>query len=443
MQENSTLAAPSDVVVIGGGPAGSTLAALVREQGLRVVLLEKDRHPRFHIGESLLPLNLPLLARLGVLEQVAAIGVVKYGAEFASAGRAPQRIYFADAIDRSHPYAFQVRRAEFDQILLANSAARGVEVHEGITVNRVEFRPGHTSRVHSSDEHGRARIWETRFVVDASGRDTLLARQFRIKHKDPRHQSAAIFGHFNAVERRTGRDAGNIGVYWFEHGWCWLIPLQDGSTSVGAVCWPEYLKTRRGSPEEFFQQTIALCPPVQARMRQAELLGPVRVTGNYSYRAERMYGDGYLIIGDAFAFIDPVFSTGVHLAMQSAALGAEAVTVHLRDPVAAKALFANNEKRIRRALRTVAWFIYRFTSPAMQRLFMAPRNYGRMQEAITSMLAGDVFGKTPLALPLLLFKTFYRLALAGEFAANWTAYRHRRHNRTLHLADGAPPPDRC
>ena len=240
-----------DVLVIGGGPAGSTAATLLREMGWRVVLLEKDRHPRFHIGESLLPMNLPILERLGVLEQVRSIGVRKLGAEFGGADGGVgtrQTIYFRNAMDKAHPLAFQVRRSEFDEVLIRNAATRGVEVHEGTRVTRVE--PRGKGRDHSvvdaQDEGGQLLRWRARFVVDASGRDTCLARQLGLKRKNPRHQSAAVFGHFRNVERRSGEDAGNIGIYWFRYGWFWMIPLRDGVTSVGAVCWPEYLKTRSG-----------------------------------------------------------------------------------------------------------------------------------------------------------------------------------------------------
>ena len=434
-----------DVLVIGGGPAGSTAATLLQERGWRVVLLEQDRHPRFHIGESLLPMNLPILERLGVLEQVKAIGVVKYGAEFAGAeGYDGQRhtIYFGNAMDKNHPYAYQVRRSEFDHLLLSNSAARGVEVHEGVRVKDVELRPGQTSMVHAvENESNQTQTWETRFVVDASGRDTFLSRKLGLKRKNPKHQSAAVFGHFKNVVRRPGRDHGNIGIYWFRHGWFWVIPLRDGVTSVGAVCWPEYLKTRRGDLATFLQETIALCPEVQARMANAEACDEIRATGNYSYRSSRMGGDGYLMVGDAFAFIDPVFSTGVYLAMNSASLGADTVDACLRDPAAAPQALREFERRVRRGLRTVSWFIYRFTSPAMRRLFMNPRNTFRIEEAVISLLAGDVFRKTPIGLPLTLFKAIYLTTSATLLPKTWAAYRRRKRNTQVQFVGGTTSQD--
>lgn len=433
----------SDALVIGGGPAGTTIATLLKEKGWRVVLLEQDHHPRFHIGESLLPMNLPILERLGVLDAVRQIGVIKYAAEF-TVGQAEHRcqpFYFSNAVDQSHPYAFQVRRSEFDAILFRKCVANGVDAREGARVRDVTFRPGQTHLVEAVDEAGQPQTFETRFVVDASGRDTVLSRKLGLKRKNDAHQSAAIFGHFENVVRRPGRDEGNISISWFEHGWIWMIPLQGGVMSVGAVCWPAYLKTRKTSPDEFLWQTIKLCPPVWARMKEAKLVDKARATGNYSYKSTRMYGDGYLLVGDAFAFIDPVFSTGVMLAMTGGIFGADAVDAYLRDPQASKKLFESYDRRIRRGIRTVSWFIYRFTSPAMQELFMAPRGVFRIQQAIISVLAGDLFRNTPVAVPLALFKAIFYLTFVLNFSRAWAAYRRRRQNVAVEFRGGTLPED--
>jgi len=434
--------AVSDVLIIGGGPAGTTAATLLRERGWRVVLLEKEHHPRFHVGESLLPMNLPILERLGVLEQVRDIGVIKYGAEFGSAEQEQyQTIQFVNALDKNHPYAFQVRRAEFDDLLFKNSIAKGVIAREGVQVNGVDFRSGQNTLVHSVDENDQQQTWETRYVIDASGRDTFLARKFNSKQKNPRHQSAALFGHFTDVTRRSGKDAGNIGIYWFEHGWFWMIPLRDNIMSVGCVCWPEYLKTRCTTPAAFLWQTIALCPPVQERMRHAQLVNEVRATGNYSYRADHMVGDGYLLVGDAYAFVDPVFSTGVYFAMNGAVLAAEAVDAHLGESAQAKTLFTQFDRQVCHGINVVSWFIYRFTSPAMQSLFLAPRNTWRLEEALISMLAGDLFRNTPIATRLALFKFIYGVTWVFHSSRAWAAYRLRRRNVKLPFEGGTTPQD--
>ncbi|HEY0664422.1 MAG TPA: NAD(P)/FAD-dependent oxidoreductase, partial [Thiobacillaceae bacterium] len=198
-----------DVLVIGGGPAGSTVAPLLAEKGHRVVLLEKARHPRFHIGESLLPANLPLFERLGVAEEVRAIGMEKWGAEFVSPHHdMPQVFQFGDAWDKSMPHAYQVKRAEFDEILIRNAAAKGVEVHEGCRAKTVDFLPDNTALVRAQREDGSETEWHARFVVDASGRDTFLANCFQIKHRNPRHNSSAVYGHFAHAKRHEGQAEG-------------------------------------------------------------------------------------------------------------------------------------------------------------------------------------------------------------------------------------------
>jgi flavin-dependent dehydrogenase len=325
------------VLVVGGGPGGSTIAALLAGRGRRVVLVEKDKHPRFHIGESLLPLNLPLLDQLGVKDQIAKIGMLKYGAEFVSPYHdKPVTFDFADAWDKRYPYSYQVRRSEFDHVLLNNAMAKGATVIEECKITEVDFLPDGGTLARGEGRDGQNHVWRAKFLVDASGRDTLLANRFGIKKRNTKHNSAAIFGHFANAQRLPGKAEGNISIFWFDHGWFWFIPLHDGTTSVGAVCWPYYMKTRKTDPTTFFMETIALCPAVAERLKDASLTASVTATGNYSYRAKRMTGNGYLMVGDAFAFIDPDFSTGVYLAMNSAFGGADTVETCLDERDRAK-----------------------------------------------------------------------------------------------------------
>src|SRR5437660_906474 len=223
------------------------------------------------------------------------------------------------ALGKSPPHAYQVWRQDFDRMLYAHARECGADTREGHEAIGIEQLGPRDSRLEVRTEEGRGYRIEARYVVDASGRDAFLAAKRRLRRKNAQHQSAAIFGHFRGADVRPGEDAGNISMYRFEHGWMWMIPLPDGVMSVGAVCWPDYLKQRRGRTLEFLLETLRRNPALWQRMRRAELIGnEVRVTGNYSYDSSSMGGPGWVLIGDAFAFIDPVFSSGVYLAMSGA-----------------------------------------------------------------------------------------------------------------------------
>ena len=404
MTENSF-----DVLVIGGGPAGSTISALLAERGEKILLVEKDTHPRFHIGESLLPMNVPLLEALGVKQQVDRIGMPKFGVEFVSPYHKNATSFdFSQSWDKTLSYSYEVRRSEFDQILFNNAAAKGAQVIEGCRITDVEFPPSGGVVATGQDIHGQTRRFEAKFLVDASGRDTLLAGKLALKQRNRRHASAAVFAHFTGARRLAGKAEGNISIFWFEHGWFWFIPLADGITSVGAVCPSAFMKTRKTDVTGFLENLIAQCPALAARLADARMVGPATATGNYSYRAARMTGSNFLLLGDAYAFIDPVFSTGVYLAMKSAFLGADVVTTCLHRPRAeADRALRRFEAQVREALARFSWYIYRMNTPAMRSLFMRPRNYLRVQEATLSLLSGDVFAHSPIHSRLLLFKSLF------------------------------------
>ncbi len=416
-------------MIIGGGPAGSTAAILLAEKGYRVVMVEKARHPRFHIGESLLPANLPLLERLGVAAEVRAIGMEKWGAEFVSHwdGRR-QEFQFANAWDKSLPMSYQVRRSEFDEILVRRAARQGARVVEGCRVRDVEFLPDRRVRVHAVHEDGREEVWETAQLIDASGRDTFLGNKLKTKRRNRKHNSAAMYGHFTGARRECGRRAGNIAIYWFDHGWFWFIPLKDGTTSVGAVAWPHYMKTRDVPVRDFFLSTIALCPPLAERLQAATLASEVEATGNYSYACDLSHGTNFLMIGDAYSFIDPVFSSGVMLAMNGGAAAADAAQVCLRNPRQRARALAEFDRIMRHGPKEFSWFIYRVTNPTMRELFLGPRNVLRMEEALLSVLAGDLFRDTPYGTSLRLFKGLYYVICAARLRRTIRAIRGRRAN---------------
>jgi len=429
-----------DVAVVGAGPAGTTVATLLADRGLRVVVFEKERHPRFHIGESLLPLNLPLFERLGVAEQVARIGMLKPAVEFNSVDHPQPQVYrFDEAFAPCCGYAYQVRRSEFDAVLAQRARASGARLVEQCRVTQVDLERDRVSLGTRAADGTEQRV-RARYLVDASGRDTFVAGKLGVKRRNPRHTSAALYGHYRGARRGEGEDEGNIRIFWFEHGWFWFIPLRDGITSVGAVCWPYYLKSRRGDPADFLQQTIALCPALAERLAGAELVDGATATGNYSYRCARMSGERWIMVGDAYAFVDPVFSSGVYLAMASAFRAADVVAETLRDPARGAQLRRDYERTVDRGLATFCWMIYRMTTPAMRDMVMSPRNPIGIKSAVVSMLAGDVYRRGPIWWRLMCFRAIYYgnlLRLGRRSLAAWRRRRLAIQPQAIHATDGS------
>ncbi len=403
-----------DILVIGGGPAGSTAAALLAERGEDVVLLERETHPRFHIGESLLPRNTAILDRLGLSEQVAALGVHKPGAEFVSDATG-QRVHFSFALglDQQYTYSWQVRRSEFDKLLFDTAAARGARTEQGTRVTAMQFAAlGGRAQVEATGPDGAIRRYAPRFVLDASGRDTFLASKLGTKRSNKHNTTAALYGHFRGVERRSGELEGYITVHLVDDGWFWMIPLPDDVMSVGFVGDAPAFKGRTGTPHNLFMARLMGSPSVRARMAGAELLGDVTSTGNYSYRSTEAHGDGYLMIGDAFGFVDPVFSSGVLLAMTAGEMGADVASTYLQQPAAARAQAARMQRDMTHAMERISWLIYRINTPALRTLFMAPRNTLRMRDGLVSLLAGNLRGTWGSVVPVLAFKSVYYVVAA-------------------------------
>jgi flavin-dependent dehydrogenase len=433
-----------DVVVIGGGPAGSTAAALLSRRGYRVIALEKAHHPRFHIGESLLPMNLPLFERLGVLDRVRALGVYKPGADFEADNEHGYNTFaFARALGDSPPHAYQVWRQDFDQMLFAHARECGADTREGHEVLRVEQLAPRNTHIDVRTDDARDYQIQARYLVDASGRDAFLSSKRKLKRKNTQHQSAAIFGHFRGAVSRAGDDAGNISMYRFAFGWMWMIPLPDGVMSVGAVCRPEYLKQRKGRTVEFLVETLKQNAALWRRMESAELIGnEVRVTGNYSYDSKRMGGPGWVLVGDAFAFIDPVFSSGVYLGMSAAEEAARVVDAALREPASEPRLLRRLEKRQRAAMRRFSFFIYRFNGPVMRELFSHPSNRWKLEQSVISMLAGDLFDTPRVVWRLQLFKLVYRLLCLRHFRRWRAEHNYRLAQAGTQFTGGTTPLDR-
>ena len=420
-----------DVLVIGGGPAGSTVSALLADRGYDVVMLEKEHHPRFHIGESLLPMNMPLFDRLGVRKEVEAMGITKYGAEFVSPWHDhTSHFFFAEAMDKSFPYAVHVRRSEFDEMLFRHAAKRGARTFEGHRVTRVDMDAGKMGdgralvKVKSGD--GAEIEWHPRFVIDASGRDTVLSNQFGVKRRSKEHASAALFGHFTNAVRQPGRNEGNISLFWFDHGWFWFIPLLDGTTSIGAVASPTYFKQRKTDPSTFLMETIALAPKLAARLKDAKMVEPATATGNFSYNSEFCRGDRFIMIGDAFTFVDPMFSSGVLLAMKSGFLAADAIDIGLRQPAKMPRQLKAFEKSVSKGLAGFTWLIFRMTTPVMREMLMYPRNILGVEHAVLAILAGDVHDNPQAQLRMKLFKLMYYIGSLRTLPSSLRAWARRR-----------------
>jgi len=336
--------ADPDVVVVGGGPSGATAATLVAKAGRRVLVLERERFPRYHVGESLIPETFWVLDRLGMLPKLRGGPFVeKHSVQFVSEqGRLSEPFYFADYKPHESSRTWQVSRAEFDALMLDNAREHGAEVREGVRVLDVLFEDGRAVGVRAADEHGREETIRCRVVVDAAGQSGLIQDRLGLREWDPVLKKAAIWTYWKGAVRDAGRDAGSTLVMQTQgkKGWFWYIPLQDDVVSVGVVAPFDYLfKERPGKDAEtIFFEEVARCPGVQPRIAAAERVGPFRVSKEYSYRSRQVAGDGWVLVGDAFGFLDPLYSSGILLALKSGALAADAIVAALAadDPSAAR-----------------------------------------------------------------------------------------------------------
>jgi flavin-dependent dehydrogenase len=391
-----------DVAVIGGGPAGSVCAARLASLGRRVVVLERERHPRFHLGESLLPNSLGVLEAVGVIDEVRKRFMVKRGARFVD-GINPSRAVryaFGEAFHARWDHAFQVPRDEFDALLFRRAAECGAQLRQQSEATRVVWAGSSAAGVEARAPDGSTQTVEARFVVDASGRNAVIARAAgdveRIMHLD----RTALFTHVRCAWRDVGDQEGDIQIVVFgddsdERGWFWFIPFADGRTSVGAVVSSAWVRARhecRGA-EALFDAAIAASPTVGRMLQRAERCFAPRATADFSFRVGALCGDGWLALGDASGFIDPLFSTGAHLAMHGALHAADAIHEALRSADVSRARFESWEREQRSGSELFVGAVQSFYAGDLVSYLFAEPQHPFLRRAITSLLSGDVFGE--------------------------------------------------
>jgi flavin-dependent dehydrogenase len=400
-----------DVVVVGGGPGGSVCASRLAQRGARVLVLEKERFPRFHLGESLLPQSMPVLEEIGVLDAVKAKFIWKYGARFHDDARGRKdRFGFEMAWRADRDHAFEVPRDLFDQTLLEHARDLGADVREGWTVTGAVREGARIVGVLATSAEGAEARFDARFVVDASGRDALFAHTSRSTEKIAELDQTAIFAHFEGVPRPDGKLAGDIDIVIFRESpdarpnWFWLIPFKDGRTSVGAVVSRRWIKERRARLGSAGDDVTALFQAAITDSRTAgELLGAAkmqwpeaRATADFSYRVRDLVGPGWLAIGDAGGFIDPLFSTGAHLAICGGKAAADTLAELIGTPESAgtseeTAALAAWERMLRGGAETFVLAVKAFYAGPLMEAIFAENKHAALRRSITSLLAGDVF----------------------------------------------------
>lgn len=385
-----------DVIILGGGPGGATLAASLARRGRRALVLEREKFPRFHIGESLLPCSRAVFKELGLDDELDRRFIRKYGARFLCSETKRMNTYrFADAFDSTFEYAYQVPRAEFDKLLLDHARTVGAEVREEWEATEVLFEGSRAVGVRARSVHEPSKVEELHapIIVDATGRDTLLASRTRRKSHIPRLDKTAFFSHFRGVFRQDGLEEGNIQIVIFEHGWFWFIPFRGDVTSVGTVVSSEWIKQKEKgeSLDTFFMRTVGRSSWAKEFLAGAKQERPVGALADFSYRIDQLTGDGWLFVGDAGGFLDPLFSTGAHLAIQGGHIAAETIDEALTRGDVSRAAFGSYESAVRYAVDLFLGVVQGFYAGQFRETLFEANQRKPMRRIITSILSGDVF----------------------------------------------------
>jgi len=383
------------VVVIGGGPAGSTAATLLAQHGCQVTLFERERFPRFHIGESLIPQTFWVLQRLGMIEKLRASHFTKkYSVQFITQhGKLSEPFYFWDNKQHESSQTWQVRRSEFDQMMLENAREHGVNVQEGVRVLEVLFDGDRAVGVRIQEADGSPRDVHANVVVDASGQSSIIMSRLGLREWDPVLRKAALWTYWKGAQRDTGKDEGATLVIQVagKQGWFWYIPLHDDIVSVGVVAGYDYLFKDRPNKdhEAIYFEEVSRCPGLQPRIEKATRADQFFAAKEYSYRSRRAAGDGWVLVGDAFGFLDPLYSSGVLLALTSASRAADAIAEGLARGDRSAAQLGKWEADFGRGMDRMRRLVVEFYEGFSFGRFV--RRYPQYKGHLTDLLIGDLF----------------------------------------------------
>ncbi|HEV3099385.1 MAG TPA: NAD(P)/FAD-dependent oxidoreductase [Candidatus Udaeobacter sp.] len=380
-----------DVAIIGGGPAGSTAATLLAQAGRQVIVFEREKFPRFHIGESLLPFSIQTFDRLGVREKLDRTFLPKFGGEImASCGTRGIKFYFKDGFRSQRDRAYQVTRSDFDKLLLDHSKENGAEVLEETEVKRIDFADDRV-KIEIENSRGTCSTIEARYLLDGSGRQTVLGSFFNLKKTYDHLQKFSVFAHYENIDRLPGRDATLIRMVRGLDRWFWMIPLTDTRTSVGVVMDTATFRATKLAPQPALEKFITEEPLVRERMKNAVRVSPVYSAGDYSYRNTRLSGERWLLAGDAAGFIDPVFSSGVFLAIISAERAADTLDEVLRDESKRARLFEKYSRSVNRTMDIYLTFVTAWyqRSKEFLEVFLNPTDRMQIAAAVNAVLAGN------------------------------------------------------